>query len=253
MDLHLKGKKALVTGGTRGIGRAIVDELAAEGCDVAFCARNADQVTETAADLGRHGVKVLGSVVDVAEPEALKVWVDKAASDLGGLDIVVANVSALASRNDVEAWRAGFETDVMATVNTMEAAQPHVLRSESGSMIAISSVSGVSASAPVNAYNPMKSAVITYMALLATNLAPKGVRANTVSPGTIYFDDGVWGTCKREDPDRFAFMIKRNPMGRMGTPEEIAAAVAFLASSRAGFVTGANLVVDGAITGRVQF
>ncbi len=253
MDLHLKGKKALVTGGTRGIGRAIVDELASEGCDVAFCARNADQVTETVADVGRHGVRALGHVVDVTDPKALAAWVDQSADELGGIDVTVANVSALAASNDAAAWRAGFETDVMATVNTMEAAQPYVLQSEAGSLIAISSVSGVSASGPVNAYNPMKSSVIAYMALLATNLAPKGVRANTVSPGTIYFDDGVWGKCKREDPDRFKFMINRNPMGRMGTPEEIAAVVAFLASPRAGFVTGANVAVDGAITGRVQF
>jgi 3-oxoacyl-[acyl-carrier protein] reductase len=253
MDLQLKGKKALVTGGTRGIGRAIVEELAAEGCEVALCARNADQVKATVNEVSNQAPRVLGAPVDVTRPDELKDWIDEVAEELGGLDIVVANVSALANGNTAEAWRAGFATDVMATVNTMEAAQPHVLASEAGSLIAISSVSGVSAAAPVNAYNPLKTTVITYMAMLATNLAAKGVRANTVSPGTIYFDDGVWGKVKRDDPERFKFMIQRNPMGRMGTPEEVAAAVAFLASPRAGFITGANLVVDGAITGRVQF
>jgi 3-oxoacyl-[acyl-carrier protein] reductase len=253
MDLRLKRRRALVTGGTRGIGRAIVEELAAEGCDVAFCARNADQVREAEAAVARRGVKAAGAAVDVAEPEALKAWVRQAAEALGGLDIVVANVSALAARNDAEAWRQSFEVDVMATVNTMEASIPLVSASDAGALIAISSVSGVSASGPTNSYNPAKTAIITYMAMLATNLAPKGVRANTVSPGTIYFDDGVWGRAKRESPDHFQFMLKRNPLGRMGRPEEVAAAVAFLASPRAGFITGANLVVDGAITGRVQF
>ena len=254
MDLKLKGRKALVTGGTRGIGRAIVEELAREGCEVAFCARNADQVKSVTQAIGKDtNARLYAGVVDVTQPDELKEWIDECAEELGGIDIVVANVSALASGNTPEAWAAGFATDVMATVNTMEAAQPHVLKSEAGALIAISSVSGVSAAAPVNAYNPLKSTVITYMAMLATNLAPKGVRANTVSPGTIYFDDGVWGKCKRDDPQRFAATIKRNPMGRMGTPQEVAAAVAFLASPRAGFVTGANLVVDGAITGRVQF
>ena len=253
MDLQLKGKKALVTGGTRGIGRAIVETLAKEGCDVAFCARDAGQVEAAVAEIGKLGVKATGAGIDVADATALADWVGQSASDLGGLDIVVANVSALAQDNKPETWKASFDVDIMGTVNTVDAALPHVLKSEAGALVAISSAAGVWATGPMRAYNPIKSAIITYMALQATNLAPKGVRSNTVSPGMIYFEDGVWGQREREQPEMFKRSLAANPLGRMGTPQEVANAVAFVASPCASFITGANIMVDGALTGRVQF
>jgi len=253
MDLQLKGKKALVTGGTRGIGRAIVETLAREGCDVALCARDSGQVENTVKALGKHGGKATGQAIDVSDATALADWINQAAAELGGLDIVVANVSALAQDNKPETWRASFEIDIMGTVNTVESALPHVLKSKAGSLVAISSTAGVSANGPVRAYNPIKSAIITYMALQATNLAAKNVRANTVSPGMIYFEDGVWGKREREQPEIFKRSLAMNPMGRMGTPQEVANAVAFVASPCASFVTGANIMVDGALTRRVQF
>ncbi len=252
MDLELKGKRALVTGGTRGIGRAIAETLASEGADIAICARNAEQVAETVTSLSGHGVRATGSVVDVSDKAVLNAWVDNAANELGGIDIVVANVSALSGAATDEDWQAGFDVDIMATVHTVEAALPHLAKSTAASIVAISSVSAVVGS-QVRAYNAVKAAVITYVSNLAHEHAGQGIRANTVSPGMIYFEDGVWGWRERNQPDIFKASLARNPMGRMGTPQEVANATVFLSSPRASFITGTNLVCDGAITQRVQF
>jgi 3-oxoacyl-[acyl-carrier protein] reductase len=252
MDMELKGKRALVTGGTRGIGRAIAETLAQEGADVAICARNPDQVADAVASLSGHGGKAIGSAVDVSDKAALKSWIDSAAAELGGLDIVVANVSALADEAADKDWQAGFDIDIMATVHTVNAALPHLKKSEAASVVAISSVSALVGS-PVRAYNAVKAAVIAYVSNLAHEFAGVNIRANTVSPGMIYFEDGVWGVREREQPEIFKASLARNPMGRMGTPQEVANAAVFLASPRASFVTGTNLVVDGAITQRVQY
>jgi|SRR6185437_8159057 len=253
MDLAIKGKNALVTGGTRGIGRAIVELLADEGCNVALCARNAGPVAETAAALEKKGVKAVGSAVDVSDIAALKSWVGEAAGALGGVDIFVANVSALAQGMDEESWRKGFELDVMATVFGCEAAVPFLEKSAAGAIVVIGSTAMAEIYGPNRSYAAVKAAIVPYVKGLARNLAAKNVRANLVSPGNVYFKDGVWGTVERNNPDFFKSMIARNPTGRMGTPQEVADAVVFLASPRASFITGTNLIIDGALTQRVQF
>ena len=263
MDLGIKGKNALVTGGTRGIGRAIVELLAEEGCNVALCARNAGPVAETAAALEKKGVKAVGSAVDegavdgstreVPNIAALKSWVGEAAGALGGVDIFVANVSALAQGMDEESWRRGFEVDVMATVFGCEAAVPFLEKSSAGAIVVVGSTAMAEIYGPNRSYAAVKAAIVPYVKGLARNLAAKNVRANLVSPGNVYFKDGVWGTVERNNPDLFKSMIARNPTGRMGTPKEVADAVVFLASSRASFITGTNLIIDGALTQRVQF
>ena len=253
MDLGLKGKKTMVTGGTRGIGRAIAERLATEGADVAICARNADEVAETVSALQGMGVQATGTNVDVGDELALKNWIDQAVSELGGLDVVVANVSALAGDDSAAAWRDAFDIDMMGTIHTIDGALPHLEKSETGAIVAISSVSALQYFGGVRAYNSMKAALINHMSNLAHALAPKGIRVNTVSPGTIYFKGGIWNKRELELPELFKGALAMHPMGRMGTPNEVANATVFLCSPLASFIAGTNLLVDGALSQGVQY
>lgn len=171
----------------------------------------------------------------------------------GGLDIFIANVSALNQSTDEAAWRESYEVDMMATFNGVESALPHLKRSDAGSIVLISSIAALHVPGGPKPYGAMKAAVINYGKGLARSLAPEGIRVNSVSPGNIYFEDGVWGKTKRNNPEFFRKQIAANPMGRMGTPEEVAKATIFLASPAASFVSGTNLVVDGALTLGVQY
>jgi 3-oxoacyl-[acyl-carrier protein] reductase len=253
MDLMLKGLKAIVTGGTKGIGRAIAETLATEGTDVAICARNQQEVVAAVAALSAKGVKASGKMVDVSDGPALQAWVAEAAAELGGLDIVVANVSALAIPSDEENWKKGFDTDMMGTVRLVDAAMPFLQASKSAAIVTISSVSGREIDFASGPYGAFKAAIIHYTQGLAFHLAGKGIRANTVSPGNTYFEGGVWNRIKDGNPDLYNTALGLNPTGRMGTPQEMANAAVFLASPAASFITGTNLVVDGALTRGVQF
>jgi 3-oxoacyl-[acyl-carrier protein] reductase len=253
MDLGLRGKKAVVTGATRGIGRAIASLLAAEGCDLAICARHQEAVDATVATLSRTGVKAWGGAVDVADLDAQRRWIGAAAESLGGLDIFIANVSALAQGMDEGSWRRGFEIDVMATVFGIEAALPVLERSDAASVVVVGSTAMAEVYGPTRSYAAVKAALVPYVKGLARNLAAKNIRANLVSPGNVFFEGGVWDNVRRQNPDGFAAMLAKNPTGRMGRPEEVANAVVFLASPRASFITGTNLIIDGALTQRVQF
>ncbi|WP_407051545.1 SDR family NAD(P)-dependent oxidoreductase [Methyloraptor flagellatus] len=253
MDLGLKGSKVLITGGTKGIGRAIAETFAAEGADVGICARNAAEVADTVEALKARGVAAYGEAVDVADGAALKAWVGRMADRLGGIDVVVANVSALAIGADEESWRKEFETDMMGTVRLVDAAMPYLEKSPAGAIVTISSVSGREIDFAAGPYGTFKAAIIHYTQGLAYQLAAKGIRANTVSPGNTYFDGGVWNSIKDGNPALYAEALALNPTGRMGTPQEMANAAVFLASRAASFITGTNLVVDGALTRGVQF
>ncbi len=254
MDLGLAGKRALVTGGTRGIGRAIARGLAAEGCDVAICARNAEAVAAEGEALAGAGAgKATGSALDVRDRDAVAAWASESAAALGGIDILVANVSGFGLTADEAGWRQALEGDILGTVNAVDAALPFLEQSGAGAIVAISSIAAVEYFGGVRPYNAIKAALITYLSNLANDLAAKGVRANTVSPGTILFDGGVWDQRRQDQPDVFEAALARNPMGRMGTAEEVAAAAVFLASPAAAFITGTNIIVDGGLTQRVQF
>ena len=251
MDLQLNGTRVLVTGGSRGIGRAIVEAFLDEGATVGFCARNAEEVAATQEALRGRG-SVTGSVVDVGDAHALASWVEESATAFGGLDVVVANVSALAIPDNEENWLASLNVDLMHTVRLVRAAMPHLERSEAASIIAISSVSGRESDFASGPYGTAKTAIVGYVNGLALQLAEKGIRANTVSPGNTYFEGGVWASIESGNPELFDTAVGLNPTGHMGTPEEIAAPVVFLASPKAGRVSGTNLVVDGALTRGIQ-
>lgn len=253
MDLSLKGKRAIVTGGTRGIGRRIVELFLSEGCNVGFCARNGSEVRRTINEIGTGGRVLIGGSVDVADDQQLRRWIAESAETLGGVDILIPNASALVGGADAESWRKGLDVDILGTVHAVEAALPFLEVSDAASIVAISSTAAINISGSVRAYSGVKAALISYMSGLSTNLGAKGIRANTVSPGAIFFEGGVWDVRKREAPEAYSAAVARCPMGRLGTPEEVANAVVFLASPAAGYISGTNLIVDGAATTRIQY
>ncbi len=252
MDLGLQGKRAIITGGTKGIGRSIADTFADEGADVAICARNADEVAAAVEALSAKGVRATGRALDVADGPALTAWVADVASEFGGIDKVVANVSALAIGPEEENWEQGFRVDMMGTVRLVNAAMEHLQASDASSIVTISSVSGREIDFASGPYGAFKAALVHYTQGLAYHLAGEGIRANSVSPGNTYFEGGVWSQIETGNPELYEMALGLNPTGRMGTPQEMADAAVFLSSERASFITGTNLVVDGALTKGVQ-
>lgn len=254
MDLQLAGRTALVTGGTRGIGRASVEAFLAEGANVAFCARTDSAVRETEAALSVDGgPRVVGTTMDMGDAAAIADWVDDAVATFGGVDVVVSNVSALAIPDTDENWDASLQVDLMGTVRLVKAALPHLEASGVGSIVTISSVSGREVDFASGPYGTAKAAIIAYTQGLAFQLAGQGVRANSVSPGNTYFTGGVWEGIEAGNPELFDHAMGLNPTGRMGTPTEMAAGVVFLASPVSSFTTGANLLIDGGLTRGIQF
>lgn len=252
MDLGLKGLNALVTGGSKGIGRRAADIFAEEGANVAICARNKGEVDDAVAALGKKGVKSFGQAVDVSDKGQLEGWIAASAKALGGIDILVANVSALAVDHSEEAWQKQFEVDMLHTVRAVNAALPLLEKSKAPAIVVVSSVSGREVDFTGPAYGAFKAALIHYAQRMAIELAPKMIRVNAVSPGNTYFPGGIWEHVEKNMPDLFSKALALNPTGRMARPEEIARGIVFLASPASSFTTGTNLVIDGALTRGVQ-
>jgi len=248
MDLHLTGLKALIIGGTRGIGRATARLLAAEGATVAFCGRGKQAVDALAADLPGS----IGFVADAGgDAAAFKSATEGAIASLGGLDILVTCQTASGMKFDEAGFRENFEVDVIGTYRAIEVALPHLKQSAHPSVVNIASIAALEEFGGPQSFNSMKTATIVYLHQLAHAHAP--VRFNSVSPGPIYEKEGPWGWVEANMPEVFAGTKKSIPAGRYGLPEEVAAAVAYLSSPLAAFVSGTNLVIDGAAKKAVQF
>lgn len=248
MDLGLAGSKVAITGGSRGIGRAITARFLAEGASVAICARNKEGVDEAAATLGAQGT-VIGTALDCADGEALAGWIGASAETLGGLDAFVHCASP-----GPGAWEDNFAVDLMALVNGVEAALPHLKKSTAGAVVDVSTTAAVEAFGPgPNGYSALKAAAINYISGLAQQVARKGVRANCVSPGPILIDGGSWDFIKENMSDFYDQTLAQIPSGRMGSADEVANVAVFLASPAASWVTGQNVVIDGGFTKRVAF
>jgi len=250
VDLGLAGKIGLVTGGSRGIGRATALRLAHEGAHVAICGRTAETLDQTLAELRAVGVRVHGVIADVTAPGEAERFVDEAAAALGGVDLLVANVGGSSGRGLLEStpddWLRTFELNLFHAVRSIRAAVPHMQARGGGSAVSIASISGWKPG-PTAQYGAAKAGEIFLAGALAWELAASRIRVNTVSPGSIMFPGGGWARFRERDADRFAEFERREfPWGRLGTAEEVADVVVFVLSQRALWINGANIAVDGA-------
>ncbi|WP_439534412.1 SDR family NAD(P)-dependent oxidoreductase [Polymorphobacter sp.] len=253
MDLKLKGLKAILAGASKGIGRYTAEALAAEGVDIAFCARDQGSIDATSAALSAHGGKVLGASVDLSDPAAYRAWVDEAAAALGGCDIFISFASAGGPPASEDSWKNAFEIDLMGTWRGINAAVPYLEKSEAASIIVVGTNVSIEPAFGPQPYAAMKAAITHHAGALAQRLAPQGIRVNTVSPGPIFIDEGSWDKIKQGRPEMYDATVAKVPAGRLGKPEEVAAAIVFLCSPVVGFISGTNLVIDGAMTKRIQF
>jgi 3-oxoacyl-[acyl-carrier protein] reductase len=245
MQIGLKGKRAVVTGGSRGIGRSIALAFAQAGASVSICARGQAALEKTSAEIAARGATVHAGTCDLADKAAIAAYVAAAAEALGGIDILVNNASGFGASDDEAGWAKGIDIDVMATVRASHAAIPFMEKAGGGAILNISSISGYRASARTAPYAAVKAALFNYTMSQALMLASKRIRANAIAPGSIEFPGGMWEQRKTSDPKLYNAILRSIPWGRLGTPEEVANVALFLCSDAASWVTGQILSVDG--------
>jgi len=244
MQLGLKGRNALVAGGSRGIGRSIALAFAAAGANISICARGESALRATEAELMQSGYRVHAATCDLGDAAAVKAYVESAAAALGGIDILVNNASGFGSSDDEAGWAASVNIDLMASVRASHAALPHLEKSK-GTIIHISSISGLAPSPRQAPYGAVKAALIHLTTTQAAQLAEKHVRVNCIAPGSVEFPGGLWEERKTSNPRLYNAVLGSIRFGRLGKPEEIANVALFLASDAASWITGQTIVVDG--------
>ena len=245
MDLGLKGKAAIVTGASRGIGRVIALGLAEEGCNVALCARGQERLQETEKEVEAKGVRALAVVADVTKAEDAERLVQGTAETFARIDILVNNVGGSMPSDSDEAWQGTFQTIFLTAARATRLVIPHMQRAGGGAIVHIASIWGRESGGNIT-YNALKAAMISHAKAMALELAPQNIRVNSVAPGSTSHPGGSWWRRQQEDPEGMAQFVRQNiPMGRFGTAEEVANVVVFLVSERASWVTGACVNVDG--------
>jgi len=252
MDLGLRGLKVIVGGATRGISKATATLLAQEGCDLGLFSRNGAALARMEQELGSHGGKVATQEFVLEDREGYKAMLVGLADTLGGCDIFIHSISSSGAQGSMD-WDESYRIDMLGAVDGCEALEPHLEKSKAGSIILMSSTAAIETFLIPQAFNAIKAAMITYGKQLSQAWAAKGIRVNIVSPGPISYPGGNWEGAKAAMPDLYAGILAQMPMGRFGTPDEVAKAIAFLASPAASYITGTNLVIDGGFTKRVQF
>ena len=245
MNIDLAGKRAIVAGGSRGIGRAIALALAGAGADVSICARGEERLAATREEIARHGGTAHSAVCDLADEAAVPRYIEDAAATLGGIDILVNNASGFGASDDERGWAVSVSVDLMATVRAIRTALPHLEKSGSGAILNISSISGLRATPRTPPYAAVKAAVVNYTLTEAATLARKGIRVNCIAPGSIEFPGGTWERARLNNPDLYGRILRSIPFGRLGKPQEIAQVALFLCSPLAAWVTGQIIAVDG--------
>ena len=245
MAFSFTGRRVVVAGGSRGIGRAIALGFAAAGADVSICARGAEALEKTRGEIAHHGHKAHAASCDLADAAAVKGYVEAAAQALGGIDVLVNNASGFGMADDEAGWAAGLAVDVMAMVRASHAALPALEQAQGGSIIHISSISGLRPSSRTPSYAAVKATMIHYTQSQAAMLARKGIRVNCIAPGSIEFPGGTWEKRRLAGDELYGRILKSIPFGRLGEPEEVADVALFLASPFARGVTGQTIAVDG--------
>ena len=252
MGAVFKGKRALVTGGSRGIGYEICKVLVDGGARVATCARGEETLD---AALSALGPNASGRAFDVRDESAFARWIESSATAMGGMDIVVSNVSTRVDPASATWWLESFDADLMQHVRLKQYAVPHLAQGCDPVMVFVASIASIMTTLPSyeEAYGAMKAGLVNLVGQWAAMLGPKGIRVNAVSPGPIDFEGGWWDMIRTKSPESYARAGKMSALGRFGRPEEVAAAVAFLASPAASFIAGANLRIDGGLVKTTNF
>jgi NAD(P)-dependent dehydrogenase (short-subunit alcohol dehydrogenase family) len=255
MNLNLSGKRVIVTGGSKGIGRAIVERFIDEGAIVATCARGQAGLSQLHNDLADNSANLYSDTVDVTDANAYTDWFEQAVQHLGGLDILVSNCSTRVSAVGEERWRETFDYDLLQHVRTVELAAPHLKESTDAAAVMIASIAYSMVAPPPDelAYAVMKAGLVSYASQMSVRLGPDNIRVNSISPGPVYVEGGAWDKIRQHNPDMYQRAQSLATLKRLGKPEEVASAVAFLASPVASYITGTNLRIDGGLLKSVNY